>query len=66
MVMSIAATLLLAQKKLENWYLWIVVDLVSVVLYFIKGVYFLSAEYVVFLGMASWGLYRWKKQRLYA
>jgi nicotinamide mononucleotide transporter len=62
MVSSIVATILLAKKKIETWYLWIVVDLVCVVLYFKKGVYFLSLEYFIFLGLASYGLYHWKKQ----
>jgi nicotinamide mononucleotide transporter len=59
---SILATVLLAKKQVENWYLWIIVDIVSVVVYFLKGVYFLSLEYVIFLGLASFGLYRWTKQ----
>lgn len=62
MVSSIIATILLAKKKIENWYLWIAIDLVCVVLYFKKGVYFLSLEYFIFLGLASYGLYHWKKQ----
>ena len=62
MVSSIVATILLAKKKIENWYLWIAVDLVCVVLYFKKGVYFLSLEYFIFLGLTSYGLYNWKKQ----
>lgn len=61
MVSSIVATILLAKKKIENWYLWIAVDLVCVVLYFKKGVYFLSLEYFIFLGLASYGLYHWRK-----
>ena len=62
MVSSIVATVLLAKKKIENWYLWIAVDLVCVALYFKKGIYFLSLEYFIFLGLASYGLYHWKKQ----
>jgi nicotinamide mononucleotide transporter len=62
MVSSIIATILLAKKKIETWYLWISVDLVCVVLYYEKGVYFLSLEYFIFLGLASFGLYHWKKQ----
>jgi nicotinamide mononucleotide transporter len=62
MVGSILATILLARKQLENWYLWIIVDVVSVVVYLLKGIYFLSLEYVIFLGLTSFGLYRWKKQ----
>ena len=62
MVSSIIATVLLAKKKIENWYLWISIDFVCVALYFKKGVYFLSLEYFIFLGLASYGLYNWKKQ----
>jgi nicotinamide mononucleotide transporter len=62
MVLSIVATILLAKKKIENWYLWILTDAVCVVLYYKKGVYFLSLEYLIFLGLASYGLYHWKKQ----
>jgi nicotinamide mononucleotide transporter len=62
MVLSIIATVLLAKKKIENWHLWILVDVICVILYFKKGVYFLSLEYLIFFGLASYGLYHWKKQ----
>jgi len=62
MVMSIVATILLAKKKIENWYLWITVDLVAVILYFKKGIYFLSIEYLIFLGLASYGLFHWREK----
>lgn len=62
MVSSIAATMLLAKKKIENWYLWFAGDVVCIVLYFKKQVYFLSLEYVVFLLLVSYGLYNWKKE----
>ena len=62
MVSSIVATILLAKKKIENWYLWIVVDIVCAILYFKKGIYFLSLEYFIFLGLASYGFYNWSKQ----
>lgn len=61
MVISIVATILLAKKKIENWYLWLAVDIICVVLYFKKGIYFLSLEYFIFLGLASYGLFHWKK-----
>ena len=62
MVSSITASILLAKKKIENWYLWILIDLVCIVLYFKKGIYFLSLEYLIFLGLASYGLYHWKNK----
>jgi len=65
MISSIFATILLAKKKIENWYLWIAIDLICVILYYKKGIYFLSLEYFIFLGLASYGLYNWKKQLRY-
>jgi nicotinamide mononucleotide transporter len=61
MVLSIVATVLLAQKKIETWYLWKVVDIVCAFLFFKKGVVFLALEYLVFLGLATYGLLNWKK-----
>lgn len=62
MVLSIVATVLLAQKKIENWYLWIIVDLVCVFLFYERGIVFLSLEYLVFLGLVTYGLLNWKKE----
>ena len=62
MILSVVATVLLARKKIETWYLWIIVDVVCVFLFFKKGVVFLALEYLVFLGMAVNGLFNWKKQ----
>ena len=62
MVSSIVATVLLAKKKIENWYLWIAIDIICVLLYYRKATYFLSIEYFIFLGLAIYGLYNWKKQ----
>lgn len=65
-VLSIAASFLMAYKKLECWYLWLVVDLVCIVLYVQKGVLFIAAEYAVFLIIAAAGLLRWQKSVRYA
>jgi len=62
MVLSVIATILLARKKLENWHLWILVDLICVCLFFIKGIYFLAGLYFIFLFIATHGLLNWKKQ----
>jgi len=62
MVLSIIATVLLAKKKIETWYFWILVDIVCIFLFFKKGIVFLALEYLVFLGLATYGLWNWKKQ----
>lgn len=58
---SVLATFLLARKCLESWWLWILVDVVAVVLYFLKGINFVAVEYLIFLGLATYGLMNWRK-----
>lgn len=53
---------LMAKKKLESWYWWIITDLVSVPLYFIKGYVFTSVQFFVFLILAIAGLLEWQKR----
>jgi nicotinamide mononucleotide transporter len=61
-VMSFAATILLVKKKIESWFLWILVDIIGIGLYYAKGVKFISLEYVLFLILATKGLYNWIKE----
>ena len=58
-VASIAATYLLARRTLESWALWVAVDVVSIVLYFSKGIMLVGLEYIIFLILATAGGYRW-------
>jgi nicotinamide mononucleotide transporter len=60
-VMSFAATILMAHKKIECWYLWISVDIIGIGLYFTKEVVFVSILYVIFLVLASNGLIQWRR-----
>ena len=59
-VMSFVATILMIRKKVECWYLWILVDVIGIWLYYVKGVRFIALEYVLFLILASGGLYKWR------
>src|SRR5680860_90331 len=61
-VMSFAATILMAQKKIECWYLWILVDVIGVGLYFEKEVVFVSFLYLIFLIIATKGYFNWRKE----
>lgn len=58
---SIVATWMLAQKYLEQWMLWIVVNLVSTILYFWKGLYPTGVLFIVYVIVAVLGYFRWKK-----
>ena len=52
---------LMAKRKIENWLLWIIGDLVSVPLYFYKGYTFTSIQYAIFTIIAIYGYLEWKK-----
>lgn len=57
-----AAMWLMANKKLENWTLWIIADIVSIPLYFVKGYGFTGIQYIIFLILAVMGYIEWRKQ----
>lgn len=62
LIMSIVATFLMIEKKIESWIIWIVVDIVATVLYYAKGIRFYSLEYLVFTGVAAFGLIHWVQE----
>jgi nicotinamide mononucleotide transporter len=59
--MSFAAQILMALRYIENWYLWITVDVIGVWLYYVKGVKLVAVLYFVFLVLATQGLLHWLK-----
>ena len=52
---------LMAKRKVEHWIFWIVGDIVSVPLYFYKGLTFTSLQYFIFTIIAFYGYIEWKK-----
>lgn len=54
--------LLMARKKVENWVYWIIGDVVSIPMYFMKGLVFTSFQYVVFLLIAVMGYLEWRRR----
>jgi nicotinamide mononucleotide transporter len=52
---------LMAKKKVENWIAWIITDLVSVPLYFHKGLILTSFQFLFFTILATLGLIAWIK-----
>lgn len=53
---------LMTKKKVESWYWWIITNIASIPLYFVKHYVFTSVYYLVLLVMAVWGLVEWKKR----
>ena len=52
---------MMAKRKIENWFLWIIGDLISIPLYFYKGMLFTSIQYLIFTIIAFYGLQSWRK-----
>ncbi|WKD85758.1 Nicotinamide riboside transporter PnuC [Polaribacter huanghezhanensis] len=57
---AFVAMWLMANKKIENWTFWIVTNIVSVPLYFVKGYGFTGIQYTIFLILAFQGYNAWK------
>ena len=58
---SLLGQVLLSRKKLENWHVWIVVDVLYVGLYIYKGLMLTALLYAIFVIMAIMGLRAWSK-----
>ena len=58
---SFAAQWLMMKKRTECWVYWIVIDIASITLYWVKDVKFTAILYMIFLGIAIHGLTVWHK-----
>ena len=52
---------LMAKRKIENWIYWIIGDIITVPLYFYKGLTFSSILYFILTIIAVYGYLAWKK-----
>ena len=57
--LSIVGTLLLAFKKIDNWYYWIAADVLYIYLFITQELYWSAGIYFVFLLLAISGLKTW-------
>ncbi|KAB7732165.1 nicotinamide riboside transporter PnuC [Rudanella paleaurantiibacter] len=60
--MSVVATFLMIQKRVECWYVWLVVDIVLTYIYYVKDVKLVAAEYLVFCFVALQGAWLWTRE----
>lgn len=59
MVLSIVAMVLMTRKYVENWLLWVIINLISVVIFALQGVYAMSLEYLILTFIALNGSRMW-------
>lgn len=60
-ILSVTGMWLTAKKRIDNWYYWLVVDVLATGIYIYKGIYFYSTLYLIYIGMAVAGYLVWKK-----
>ena len=60
-VASMIAQLLMAERKWENWVLWVAVDAALIPLYLVKGLTMFAGLYVLYLALSTWGLIGWRR-----
>lgn len=60
--LSVVGIWALAKKYLEQWFVWIVVDVVTCGLYFYKGIPFKASLYALYVVIAVFGYFAWKKK----
>jgi nicotinamide mononucleotide transporter len=62
-MISIAAQILMSVRKIENWWLWIAANILSIGLYAAKALWITTGLYVILLAISVWGLIEWKRAR---
>lgn len=61
-VMSVIGTFMMIHKKLECWWVWLAVDIISTYMYFTKGVKLVGIEYAFFCLIAFQGAWHWTRE----
>lgn len=61
-IASVAAQLLQSFRKVESWWLWIIVDLTAIPLFLSRGLLITAGLYSIFLCLAVAGLLEWRRK----
>ncbi len=59
--LSIVAQWMMAKKWVENWWLWMIVDVISVAMYLMKGLYLTAGLYSLLFIIAIFGWVYWRR-----
>jgi nicotinamide mononucleotide transporter len=60
--LSLLGQYLLAKKKIENWWVWMVVNVITVGLMLVKSLWLTALLYVLFAVLSYIGLKTWRSQ----
>lgn len=61
LLLSCFATYLTVRMIYENWYLWLVINVLTSITAFHHGMYYFAGLSMVYLVLSLYGLYQWKK-----
>lgn len=64
-MLSVVGTWWLAQSYLEQWFIWIVADVLTTTLCLTTGQYWMAVLYLVYIGSAVYGYVHWKSRGKY-
>jgi nicotinamide mononucleotide transporter len=62
--LSLVAQYLLAKKKLENWWVWLAVNLITVGLMLFKSLWLTAILYLIFVALSYLGLRAWQRKHV--
>ena len=60
---SVVAQILLTRKKIDNWVIWVLGDVVYIGLFLMVGMYWTAGLYVVYTGIAVNAVFSWRKEQ---
>ena len=58
-ILSVVAMIFMTRKWVENWILWVVINIISVAIFTLQGVYAMSIEYMILTVIAINGVRFW-------
>ncbi|WP_241572336.1 nicotinamide riboside transporter PnuC [Rosenbergiella nectarea] len=61
-ILSVVAMIFMTRKWVENWILWVVINLISVAIFTLQGVYAMSIEYMILTLIAINGVRLWSSK----
>ena len=60
-ILSVTGMWLTTRKKIENWYYWLIVDVLATGIYIYKGIYFYALLYGIYIILAVMGYLEWRR-----
>lgn len=60
---SLVAQYMLNRRWIENWFVWIAVDVAYIGLYLVKGLWITGALYLLFIALCATGFVGWRRAR---